>query len=198
MGFILSEDVVPPYRNIDKWDSMMRNEFYLNFELARGSEQEIVTRPPFKPYNRESFFKINDPLWKFNHWKNAGGDSEYENIRGRRRACRDKGLTGAEKRACARRLRQMGWRKGDPIPADITVGDEDVSQAEKDIRAGIPESGRKPMSAAAKAFIALAAFTVTGLVIWGIARAVKRPARIAAAPAPVSTAKVRPSIKVGK
>src|SRR3990167_1046876 len=39
---------------------------------------------------------------------------------GSRKACKDSGLTGVEKRACAKKLRASGWKKGDPIPDDMT------------------------------------------------------------------------------
>jgi hypothetical protein len=48
---------------------------------------------------------------------------EYLNLFGshkRKKACKDSGLTGKEKRACAKQLKQAGWKKGQPIPPDIT------------------------------------------------------------------------------
>ncbi len=45
---------------------------------------------------------------------------------GRRKACKELGLTGSEKRECARELRARGWKKGMSIPPDmmgITIED---------------------------------------------------------------------------
>jgi hypothetical protein len=38
---------------------------------------------------------------------------------GRKKACKDAGLSGAEKRKCAQQLRASGWKKGMPIPASM-------------------------------------------------------------------------------
>jgi|CXWL01.1.fsa_nt_gi hypothetical protein len=52
---------------------------------------------------------------------------------GRRKACKDSGLTGAEKRECARELKARGWKKGQPIPADMAgITINDVVQVEKE------------------------------------------------------------------
>lgn len=49
---------------------------------------------------------------------------------GRRKECREAGLTGAEKRECARELRRRGWKKGQPIPPDMAgITPEDVVQS---------------------------------------------------------------------
>lgn len=51
---------------------------------------------------------------------------------GRRRACNEAGLSGAEKRNCVRQLKKSGWKKGQPIPADMAgVTHKDVLDAEK-------------------------------------------------------------------
>lgn len=51
---------------------------------------------------------------------------------GRRKACSDAGLSGAQKRACARVLRKSGWVKGQPIPENMAgITPTDVAEAEK-------------------------------------------------------------------
>lgn len=47
------------------------------------------------------------------------GESNLFGSRRRKKACKDSGLTGAEKRACAKQLRASGWKKGMPIPASM-------------------------------------------------------------------------------
>jgi hypothetical protein len=51
---------------------------------------------------------------------------------GRRKACAGQGLTGKEKKACAKQLKSSGWKKGQPIPPDMAgITHTDVSAAEK-------------------------------------------------------------------
>lgn len=67
--------------------------------------------------------------------KYSGADGAFwmwlENLTGigtgRRKACKESGLTGAEKRECARQLKERGWKKGDPIPDDMSgIAPEDI------------------------------------------------------------------------
>jgi len=55
------------------------------------------------------------------------------NFGGRQKACKGQGLSGKEKRECAKKLKASGWKKGQPIPTDMSgITHEDVAQAEKD------------------------------------------------------------------
>jgi len=55
------------------------------------------------------------------------------NFGGRQKACKGQGLTGKEKRACAKQLKASGWKKGQPIPADMSgVTPKDVAQTDKE------------------------------------------------------------------
>lgn len=51
---------------------------------------------------------------------------------GRRKQCKEQGLSGSEKRACVRMLKKSGWKKGQPIPVDMAgITQKDVVEAEK-------------------------------------------------------------------
>ena len=60
---------------------------------------------------------------------------------GTRKACKDMGLTGAEKRECARQLKVRGWKKGQPIPPDMAGITQD------DVEAVISEPKDTPIDA---------------------------------------------------
>jgi hypothetical protein len=66
--------------------------------------------------------------------------SEEANLFGshkRKKACKEAGLTGKEKRQCARDLKKSGWKKGDPIPANMGgIKETDVAEAEAEEKAG--------------------------------------------------------------
>ena len=63
---------------------------------------------------------------------------------GRRKACSELGLSGAEKRDCARELRARGWKKGLPIPDDMAgLDDLDIEQYEPDIEEATDEEKDK-------------------------------------------------------
>lgn len=61
--------------------------------------------------------------------KASGGGGILGIGTGRRKACKEAGLTGAEKRQCARELKARGWKKGQSIPADMAgITAEDVAE----------------------------------------------------------------------
>ena len=97
---------------------------------------------------------------------------------GRRKACKEIGLSKAEKRECARELRARGWKKGQPIPDDMMgIIPEDVEQLEKEEPVSA-EEGKMVSDTTKKALIyaGIAVGSIAGisLLIWGISGAFKK------------------------
>jgi len=102
---------------------------------------------------------------------------------GRRKACKETGLTGAEKRACAKDLKSRGWKKGDPIPPDMFGITPDDVEAELALDPAIdPELASDPNEAKTSITtenilfytgISVAGIIGISLLIWGISSAVK-------------------------
>lgn len=203
--FILRDDdsfmptVITPKR-ADRFEQMQKNNFYLNFTSARNSDEEYIPAN-FKPINIDSYQKINNPNWKFTHWNGAKYpiyyppendffQDEFFNAFGRRRACKSKGLTGAEKRACVQKLRQAGWKKGQPIPPDFTVDDSDIKKAEQELQQLKQQEQKAGLSTGAKIGIAVAVFGIAGFAIWSAMSAIKpKPTPLAI---PIRTSPVKP------
>ncbi len=106
---------------------------------------------------------------------------------GARKTCKDAGLSGAEKSACAKQLRASGWKSGDPIPADMLgLSEDDLSTTDDTTTNDIPvkdTSNNKNTNVNAQddtkkvltySAIGIASIAGVSLLIWGIITAIKK------------------------
>jgi hypothetical protein len=107
---------------------------YSNFSAGAIASCNLKYPPPRVSKKRKEQYQncLAAEQKRIDDKKASGGGGGVLGIgSGKRKACKEAGLTGAEKRACAKELKARGWKKGQPMPPDMAgISSADVEVVE--------------------------------------------------------------------
>jgi len=212
--FLQANEPSPKIVRADAYDKMMERENFLNVESSQNSEVEDVRDWNHHRWEEEGKEPLNSLHTKFNHWKVGGlgrrpiiqdeffavtsgirptsfksgstdnFSGDFNSVQGKGKLCKAGGLTGADKKACAKNIKAKCGKKPmfgkakkeawSQCASALVVTPEDAAAATAEKLIPTSDTDVEGMSTGAKVLISVAVIGTLALVGFAIMKSRKK------------------------